>query len=72
MVAMEMRDQDQVDAVARYAEALQRGQRRRAAIDQEIDGGARDMEAGIEPAAGPERVAAADKSQLHRLPTACV
>src|SRR6478735_7803512 len=66
MVAMEMRDQDQVDVVAHDAEAFQRGQRRRAAIDQEIDAVTRDVEAGVEPAAGTERVAAADKSQLHR------
>ena len=45
---------------------LQRRQRRGAAIDQEIDVIAGDMEAGIGPAAGTERVAAADKLQLHR------
>ena len=33
---------------------------------------ARDVEAGVEPAAGAERIAAADKLQLHRLLTACV
>ena len=37
----------------------------RAAIDQEIDGVACDMKAGVLPAAGAERVATADKSQLH-------
>ncbi len=66
MIAVEMRDQDQVDFVARDAEPLQRRQRRGAAIDQEIDARAGDVKAGVGPAAGAERVAAADKSQLHR------
>src|SRR5512144_509321 len=57
MVAVKMRDQDQVDGVARDAETLKRRQRRRTAIDQEIDAPARDVEAGGEPAAGTERVA---------------
>ena len=30
-----------------------------------------DVKAGVEPAAGTERVAAADKSQLHRLQPPC-
>ena len=66
MIAVEMRDQDEVDVVARDAEPLQRRQRGGAAIDQEIDAFAGDMKAGVVPAAGAERVAAADKSQLHR------
>ena len=66
MIAVEMRDQDEVDIVARDAEPLQRRQRRGAAIDQEIDALAGDMKAGVGPAAGTERVAAADKLQLHR------
>ena len=68
MIAVEMRDQDQIDIVARDAEPLQCRQRRGAAIDQEIDVFAADMKAGVVPAAGPERVAAADKLQLHRSP----
>src|ERR1700730_7695226 len=66
MIAMEMRDQNKVDIVARDGKPLQRRQRRRAAIDQEIDALSGDMKAGVEPAAGAECVAAADKSQLHR------
>src|SRR5687768_16687027 len=59
MVAVEMRDQYQVDAVADDTEPLQRQQRRGAAIDQEIDAGAGDMETGVGAATGAERVAAA-------------
>jgi hypothetical protein len=46
-----MRDQDQVDLVARDAEPLQGHQRRRAAIDQHVDPLAGQVEAGVEPAA---------------------
>ena len=66
MIAVEMRDQDEVDVVARDAEPLQCRQRGCAAIDQEIGAFAGDMKAGIVPSAGSERVAAADKLQLHR------
>ncbi|MGY3295093.1 hypothetical protein ACVW0I_000854 [Bradyrhizobium sp. LM6.11] len=66
MVAVEMRDQDEIDIVAVDLESLQRRQSRRAAIDQEVDLAPRDVEAGVEPAAGSEGVAAADKAQLHR------
>ena len=66
MIAVEMRDQDEVDIVARDAEPLQRRQRGGAAIDQEIDAFAGDMKTGVRSAAGTERIAAADKSQLHR------
>src|SRR5260370_5118899 len=66
MIAVEMRDQDEVDRIARDGEPLQRRQRGCAAIDQEIDVLAGDMEAGVEPATGTERIAAADKLQLHR------
>src|SRR6266566_8242149 len=59
MVTVEMRDQDEVDILARDIEPLQGRQRRRAAIDQEIDAAAGDMKAGVETAAGTERVAAA-------------
>src|SRR5690242_17044864 len=68
MISMEMRDHDQVDRLALDAEPLQRRQRGGAAVDQEIDRSARDMEAGILAAAGAKRVAAADELQLHRLP----
>src|SRR5437773_11923575 len=67
MVAMEMRNEDQVDRLARDVEALERRQRGGAAIDQKIDRRARDVEAGVLPAARAERVAAADELQLHRL-----
>src|SRR5579859_1770578 len=59
MVAVEMRDQDQVDLVALYSEALQSRQRRGAAIDQEIGCLAGDLKAGVLSAAGAERIAAA-------------
>ena len=62
MIAMEMRDQDQVDVIAGDAEPLQRRQRRGAAIDQEIDVSARDMETGVGSAARAKRIAAADKT----------
>jgi len=55
MIAMEMRDQDEVDVVARNAQPLQRRQRRRAAIDQEIDAVAGDVKTAVAPAAGPGR-----------------
>jgi hypothetical protein len=61
-----MRNQNKVDIVPRDGKPLQRRQRRRAAIDQEIDALAGDMKAGVIPAAGTESIAAADKSQLHR------
>ena len=66
VIAVEMRDQDEVDRIGRDGEPLQRRQRGCAAIDQEIDVLAGDMEAGVEPATGAERIAAADKLQLHR------
>ncbi len=65
MIAVEMRDQDDVDVLARNAEALQRDQRRRAAVDQEIGALARDVKAGVEAPAGAQRIAAADELQLH-------
>jgi hypothetical protein len=65
MIAVERRDQDQLDIVANDAKPLQGRQRGGAAIDQEIGGIARDAKAGILPAAGAERIAAADKLQLH-------
>jgi hypothetical protein len=65
MIAVKMCDQDEVDIVARNTQPLQRRQRRRAAIDQEIDAVAGDVKTGVGPAAGAEGVAAADKPQLH-------
>jgi hypothetical protein len=55
MIAVKMRDQNEVNIVARDTLPLQRRQRRGAAIDQEIDVFAGDMEAGVEPAAGAKR-----------------
>jgi hypothetical protein len=66
MIAMKMRDQNEIDLVARDTEPLQRRQRGGAAIDQEIDVAAGDVKAGVISAARTQRVAAADKSQLHR------
>src|SRR5581483_7956165 len=66
VIAVEMRDQDEIDRVALDAEAFQCRQRRGAAIDQKVDGSARDVKAGVLPAAGTERVAATDELQLHR------
>jgi hypothetical protein len=37
MIAVEMRDQNEIDILARDAEPLQGQQRRGAAVDQEID-----------------------------------
>ncbi|MGY3272706.1 hypothetical protein ACVJ5M_000303 [Bradyrhizobium sp. S3.7.6] len=62
MVAVEMRDENEVDLVAVDLESLQRRQGRRAAIDQEVGRAPRDVEAGVEPAARAEGVAAADKA----------
>src|ERR1022692_4029679 len=67
MIAVEMRNQNEIDIGARDTMPLQRRQRRCAAIDQEIDALAGDMKAGVEPAARTQCVAATDKSQLHRL-----
>src|SRR5436305_15066071 len=66
MIAVEMRDQDEVDIVSDDAEPFQRRQRRGAAIDQEIDVAAGDVKTGVVAATGTQRVAAADKLQLHR------
>src|ERR1700740_2707359 len=66
MVAVKMRDQNEVDIVARDTLPLQCRQRRCAAIDQEIDARAGNVKTGVGPAAGAESVAAADKLQLHR------
>jgi hypothetical protein len=66
MIAVEVRDQNEIDVVAGNPQPLQRRQGRCAAIDQEIDAIARDVKAGVAPAAGTERVAAADKLQSHR------
>src|SRR3981189_1718231 len=67
MIAVEMRDQDEVDSIASDGQPLQRRQRGCAAIDQEIDALAGNMKAGVEPATRAESVAAADKLQLHWL-----
>jgi hypothetical protein len=66
VVALEMRDQDQVDIVAIDLEPVQGRQRGGPAIDQEIDLLPGDVEAGIRPATRAECIAAADKAQLHR------
>src|SRR5262249_41296266 len=68
MIAVEMRDQGEIDWLSRNAEGFQRRQRCGAAIDQEIDRGARDVKASGVAAAGADRTAAADELQLHRLP----
>ena len=65
MVAMEMREQDELDGIAVDAALLERHQRGGAAIDQGIGVRAVEMEAGIEPSAGPEGVARADELQPH-------
>ena len=57
---------DQIDVVARNGVALQPGQRRGTAIDQEVDFLAPQMKAAVETAAGAEGIAATDKSQLHQ------
>src|SRR6185437_3519776 len=67
MIAVKVGDEDQLDVVAHDTVALQRRQRRGAAIDQDIDRRSRDMKAGVLPAAGAEGVAAADKVHLHRM-----
>jgi hypothetical protein len=53
-------------ATINIALPLERRQRRRTAIDQETDRCAGDMKAGVGPAAGAERIATANKLQLHR------
>jgi hypothetical protein len=62
MIAVKMRNQNKVNIVARDTLPLQGRQRRGAAIDQEIDLAAGDVEAGVGPAARAERVATADKA----------
>src|ERR1700678_804614 len=56
MIAVKMRDQDEIDIVARDIEPLQGRQRGGAAIDQEIDVFTGDMKARVEAAAGAERI----------------
>jgi hypothetical protein len=65
MIGVEMGEQYCVDAVAIDALLLHRNQRGRPAIHQESAGIVFDMDAGIEPAAGAERVAATDECHLH-------
>ena len=60
-----MRDQDDVDRLAGDAKMLQRDERRRAAVDQEVGGFARDVKAGVETPARSQRIAAADELHLH-------
>jgi hypothetical protein len=55
MVAVKMRDQDEVYVLACDAEPLQGRQRGGAAIDQEIDVAAGDMKTGVVSATGTER-----------------
>ena len=67
MIAMQMRHQHRRDPVGVDSPLADRHHRRGAAIDQEVDALARDVEAGVQPSARADRVAAADKSQLHCL-----
>ena len=67
MVAVQVRQHDSVERIEIDGRALQRHQRRRAAVDEEAAVGAAHQEAGIEPAAAAEGVTAADEGQLHAL-----
>ena len=60
MVAVQMREDDGVDAVGIEAVRLERDQRRRAAIDQQRAFGGLEEETGIESAAGAEGIARSD------------
>jgi hypothetical protein len=66
MIAVEMRNQDQLDVVALDLEPLHCRQRRGAAVDQQIGALSGEMKAGVVAAARAERVTAADEPQLHR------
>jgi hypothetical protein len=67
MIAVKMRDQDEIDLVAHDTQPLQGRQRGGAAVDQEIGALACGMKAGVVSSAGTERIAAADKSHVHGL-----
>lgn len=66
MVAVQVRQQNAVDAVGIDAESIDGNHRRRAAVDQKPSVRGSDHETGIEPPAGPERVAATEKPHFHR------
>src|SRR5579863_3774326 len=66
MIAMKMADHDAVDAVGIDALMFQRDEAGRAAIDEKAAARSGDEETGIESTATAERIAATDKSNLHR------
>src|SRR5262249_3011040 len=67
MIAMQMTEHDRVDGTGVDAACAQRHQRRGTEIDEHGPAAGPDHEAGVETAAGAERVAAADDGQPHRL-----
>ena len=65
MIAMQMREDDAVDLAVIEPARLQRDRRRRAAIDQQRRLRGLQPEAGVEPAAGAEGIAAAYDGETH-------
>src|SRR5713101_7473003 len=67
MVAMQMAEQDALDSIGIDTSCLKGRERGGAAIEQQITSQCLDAEAGIEAAAGTERVARADDGYFHAL-----
>src|SRR5262249_32041526 len=66
MIAVQMRENDTVNAVEIDTARLERHQRRCSAIDQQRAAGCFEQEAGIESAAGAECITRSDHGQPHR------
>ena len=72
VIAVKVREEDDVDLVAVDRELVHRNERGGAAIDQGVDAASDEMEAGIELPARAEGIAAADELQMHGLsPGSC-
>ncbi len=67
MIAVQMAEQDAVDRIGIDALGLEGRERGGAAIEQQVTPQRLDAEAGIEAAAGTERVARADNGDFHAL-----
>ncbi len=68
MIAVQMADHHRIDAVRVDAELAHRDHRGGAAVDEEPRIPVFDQEAGVEPPAAAEGIAASEKAQLHRAP----
>ncbi len=65
MIAMQMRDEDRIDAVRIQVQLSQGNEARCATIDQESAGLVLCEKAGVEAATSAKRIAAANEGNLH-------